>query len=228
MMMDFAEKAAERKTKRVRVLLADDHKLVRAGIRALLEQMPNVEVVGEADDGHAALDLARQCSPDIVLMDIAMKGMNGLEATASLRQAHPDCRVIILSMHATGDYLEQALRAGANGYMLKDAATLELQLALAAVARGDTYLSPAVSALIVKGYLQQEKQGGDDRLTPRQSEILSLIAAGHNTKEIAYQLKLSIKTVETHRAQLMDRLGIRDIAGLVRYAIRTGLIDAGS
>ena len=131
-------------------------------------------------------------------------------------------------MHATGDYLEQALQAGANGYMLKDAATFELQLAIETVSRGDTYLSPAVSALIVKGYLQQEKQAGDNPLTPRQTEILGLIAAGHNTKEIAFQLGLSIKTVETHRAQLMDRLDIRDIAGLVRYAIRTGLIDAAS
>ncbi|MBS1197613.1 MAG: response regulator transcription factor [Proteobacteria bacterium] len=210
----------------LRVLLADDHKLVRAGIRALLEDMPDVEVVGEADEGKQALEMAGELRPDIVLMDIAMKGMNGLEATAQLRQTYPDCCVLILSMHASGDYVEQALRAGANGYMLKDAATMELQLALAAVARGDTYLSPAVSALIVEGYLQKEKSAGDELLTPRQMEILSMIAAGHNTKEIAYQLKLSIKTVETHRAQLMDRLDIHDIAGLVRYAIRTGLIDA--
>lgn len=209
-----------------RVLLVDDHKLVRAGIRALLEAMPDVQVVGEAGDGGEALDLARKCHPDIVLMDIAMKGMNGLDATARLRRDAPECRVIILSMHATGDYLEQALHAGANGYMLKDAATFELQLAIEAVSRGETYLSPAVSALIVKGYLQQEKQSGDSPLTPRQTEILGMIAAGHNTKEIAFKLGLSIKTVETHRAQLMDRLGIRDIAGLVRYAIRTGLIDA--
>jgi len=212
----------------LRVLLADDHKLVRAGIRALLEDMPDVEVVGEADDGRQALAMAGELRPDLVLMDIAMKGMNGLEATAQLRQDYPDCGVIILSMHASSDYVEQALRAGANGYMLKDAATLELQLALAAVSRGDTYLSPTVSALIVQGYLRKEKTAGNELLTPRQMEILSMIAAGHNTKEIAYQLKLSIKTVETHRAQLMDRLDIHDIAGLVRYAIRTGLIDAGN
>ena len=213
-------------TETQRVLLADDHKLVRAGIRALLEDMPEVEVVGEADDGKQALEMVGELRPDVVLMDIAMKGMNGLEATAQLRQDYPDCSVIILSMHASGDYVEQALRAGANGYMLKDAATMELQLALAAVKRGDTYLSPAVSALIVQGYLQKGNTAGDELLTPRQMEILSMIAAGHNTKEIAYQLKVSIKTVETHRAQLMDRLDIHDIAGLVRYAIRTGLIDA--
>lgn len=218
---------SDNKRKVIRVLLVDDHTLVRAGIRALLDAMPDVMVVGEADDGRDALTLAGQLNPDVVLMDIAMKGMNGLEATAALRSQNPDCRVIILSMHATGDYLEQALRAGANGYLLKDAATLELQLAIDAVSRGDTYLSPPVSALIVKGYLQQEKPEGGGVLTPRQNEILGMIAAGLNTKEIAFQLNVSTKTVETHRAQLMDRLGIRDIAGLVRYAIRTGLIDAG-
>lgn len=217
---------SERSASPIRVLLADDHTLVRAGIRALLAGMPEVEVVGEAADGEAALALALNLRPDVVLMDIAMKGMNGLQAAARLHEALPAARVIILSMHATGDYLQQALRAGAAGYMLKDAATLELQLALTAVVRGDTYLSPAVSAQIVEGFLQHDKPAGDATLTPRQSEILRLIAAGQSTKEIAFQLKLSGKTVDTHRAQLMERLGIRDIAGLVRYAIRTGLIDA--
>ena len=210
----------------MRILLADDHKLVRAGIRALLEGMPNVKVIGEANNGREALELARSYKPDILLMDIAMKDMNGLDATAILHKELPACRVVILSMHATGDYLQQALRAGACGYILKDAATLELQLALDAVSRGDIYLSPAVSAHIVEGYLHQDKSPRADLLTPRQTEILRMIAAGNNTKEIAYQLEVSIKTVETHRAQIMERLGIRDVAGLVRYAIRTGLIDA--
>lgn len=208
-----------------RVLLADDHTLVRAGIRALLAAMPEVDVVGEAADGEEALRLALRLLPDVVLMDIAMKGMNGLQATTRLRQELPATRVIILSMHASGDYLQQALRAGAAGYILKDAATLELQLALAAVARGDTYLSPAVSAQVVEGFLQQDRPAGTLTLTPRQSEILRLIAAGLSTKEIAFRLQLSGKTVDTHRAQLMERLGIHDIAGLVRYAIRTGLAD---
>lgn len=208
-----------------RVLLADDHTLVRAGIRALLAAMPEVDVVGEAADGEEVLRLALRLLPDVVLMDIAMKGMNGLQATARLRQELPATRVIILSMHASGDYLQQALRAGAAGYILKDAATLELQLALAAVARGDTYLSPAVSAQVVEGFLQQDRPAGTLTLTPRQSEILRLIAAGLSTKEIAFRLQLSGKTVDTHRAQLMERLGIHDIAGLVRYAIRTGLAD---
>lgn len=177
----------------IRVLLADDHTLVRAGIHALLTGMPNVSVVGEATSGDEALEKARQLRPDIVLMDIAMKGMNGLKATALLREQCPVTRVIILSMHATSDYVQQALRAGAAGYLLKDAATLELQLALTAVAQGDTYLSPAVSAQIVEGYLQHDKAVGETALTPRQSEILGLIAAGHSTKEIAFRLKLLIR-----------------------------------
>ena len=210
----------------VRILLADDHTLVRAGIRSLLLAMPGLVVVGEAADGEEALRLALRLQPDIVLMDIAMKGMNGLQATVRLRAALPATRVIILSMYATSDYLQQALRAGAVGYILKDAATLELELALAAVTRGDTYLSPAVSAQIVEGFLQHDKPAEDVALTPRQREILRLIVSGLSTKEIAFRLQLSGKTVDTHRAQLMERLGIHDIAGLVRYAIRTGLIDA--
>lgn len=210
----------------LRVLLADDHTLVRAGIHALLAGLANVEVIGEAADGEAALQIALRLKPDIVLMDIAMKGMNGLQAAARLHEALPATRVIILSMHATEDYLQQALRVGAAGYMLKDAATLELQLALAAVARGETYLSPAVSAQIVEGFLQNCTSTGSPALTSRQNEILRLIASGQSTKEIAFQLKLSGKTVDSHRAQLMERLDIHDIAGLVRYAIRNGLIDA--
>lgn len=220
--------APDDNTASLRVLLADDHTLVRAGIRALLASMPEIEVVGEAADGEAAVQLALQLQPDIVLMDISMKGMNGLQAAARIHDELPATRVIILSMHATNDYLQQALRAGAAGYMLKDAATLELQMALAAVARGGTYLSPAVSAQVVEGYLQNDMLAENKVLTPRQNEILRLIAAGQSTKEIAFHLNLSSKTVDAHRAQLMDRLGIRDIAGLVRYAIRTGLIDSNN
>lgn len=206
-------------------MLADDHKLVRAGFRSLLEAMPNLDVVAEAADGEEAVSLAQQCQPDIVFMDIAMKRMNGLEAAAQIRDLLPDTRIIILSMHSTADYVQHALRAGATGYMLKDAATFELELALNAVLSGGVYLSPMVSSQVVESYLQKH-QSADDVLTPRQTEILRLIAAGNNTKEIAFQLSLSAKTVETHRAQIMERLCIRDIAGLVRYAIRTGLIKA--
>lgn len=210
----------------IRVLLADDHTLVRAGIRALLQTMPGVEVVGEAVDGDAALSLAQQCLPDVVLMDIAMKGSNGLEATARLRALLPATRVVVLSMHATADYVEQALRAGASGYMLKDSATLELELALAAAMRGDIYLSPSISTQVVAGYLDARNHPAENPLTPRQTEILRLLAGGDSVKEIAFQLTLSIKTIETHRAQIMERLNIHDLAGLVRYAIRAGLARA--
>lgn len=207
----------------MRVLLADDHQLVRAGIRALLEAMSDVIVVGEASDGQEALDLAHRFKPDVVLMDIAMKHMNGLEATVALKKEMPACQVVILSMHATGDYIQQALSAGARGYILKDAATFELQLALDAVSCGGVYLSPAVSEHLLGG--AQVAKSGSDRLTERQKEILRLIALGNSTKEVAFQLGVSIKTVETHRVHIMNRLEIRDVASLVRYAIRSGLVS---
>jgi DNA-binding NarL/FixJ family response regulator len=207
-----------------RVALADDHNLVRAGIRALLDAIPGVEVVGEAANGEAALAIARDRQPDILLMDIAMPGLNGLEATRRVCAECPAVRVVILSMHVTGDYVEQALRAGASGYLLKDAATEELALALAAVGRGDTWISPAVSEQVIDR-LRGDARPADEALTPRQTEILRLLAEGRSTKEIAYELGLSAKTVETHRAQIMDRLGIRDLAGLVRHAIRVGLVS---
>lgn len=207
----------------IRVLLADDHTLVRAGLRALLDALPEVNVVAEAADGDAALAQARTARPDVVLMDIAMPGLGGLDATPRLRREVPESRVIILSMHATGDYVEQAIRAGASGYMLKDAATDELALAVTTVAKGGTWISPAVSSLVIERYLDGGRAAADP-LTPRQKEILTLIAEGLGTKEIAFRLQLSSKTVETHRAQLMERLGLRDIASLVRYAIRNGLV----
>lgn len=207
----------------IHVLLADDHALVRAGIRSLLEGMADIAVVAEAASAAEALAQAQALRPEIVLMDLSMPG-GGLEATSSILAALPQTRIIILSMHATRDYVEQAIRAGAAGYILKDAATAELQLALAAVAQGGTWISPAVSPLLIARYLDPEA-AAPPALTPRQTEILKLIAAGLATKEIAYQLGLSAKTVESHRAQLMERLQIRDVAGLVRYAIRSGLID---
>jgi len=209
----------------IRVLLADDHALVRAGMRSLLNTMTEVQVVGEAASGEEALELAGRERPDIVLMDIAMKGMSGLDAAARLRERHPEVRAIILSMHAGEEYVLKALRAGAVGYLLKDAATGELELALRSVMRGESWFSPAVSRQVVEGYVQ--RVGGEavaDTLTARQREVLKLVAGGKSTKEIAYELKLSVKTVETHRAQIMERLGIRDVAGLVRYALRTGLV----
>ena len=209
----------------LRVLLADDHSLVRAGMRSLLRDIEGVAVVGEAADGGQALALAERERPDVVLLDIAMKGMNGLEAAARFRELHPGIKVIILSMHASEEYVLQALRAGAAAYLIKDSATAELELALRSVMRGETYLSPAISRQVVEGYVQRVGAGaGEDPLTPRQREVLRRIAEGRSTKEIAFDLGLSVKTVETHRAQIMERVGIRDVAGLVRYAMRTGLV----
>jgi DNA-binding NarL/FixJ family response regulator len=211
----------------IRILLAEDHTLVRAGIRALLQNIEGVEVVAEAGDGREALRLTQQQHPDIVFMDIAMAGLNGLDATARLVREFPDVRVIMLSMHANEEYVLQALRAGAVGYLLKDAGTAELELAVRSVGRGETYLSPAVSKHVVADYVR--RVGGEtntlERLTPRQREVLQLIAEGHTTHNIAKTLRISVKTVETHRAQLMERLDIHDIAGLVRYAIRVGLAN---
>lgn len=221
--------STQHSTAPIRVLLADDHALVRAGMRSLLGSMPQVQVVAEAASGEEALQLAERERPDVVLMDIAMKGMTGLEAAARLRERSPGVRVVILSMHAGEEYVLQALRAGAVGYLLKDAATGELELALRSVMRGESWFSPAVSRQVVEGYVQ--RVGGDpgaDVLTTRQREVLRLVAGGKSTKEIAFELNLSVKTVETHRAQIMERLGIRDVAGLVRYALRTGLVPPDS
>ena len=210
--------------KRLRVLLADDHALVRAGIRALLEKMPDVEVVGEANDGLAALAGVKAHRPDVLLMDIAMAGMTGLHAAAQVKKDFPAVKVIILSMHSNEEYVMQAMRAGAAGYLLKDAATGELDVAIHAAVRGETYLSPAISSRVIEGYLSRVSGGGAGPLTPRQREILRLVAQGQSTKEIAFALEISVKTVETHRAQVMERLDIHDVAGLVKYAMRVGLI----
>ena len=212
--------------KPIRVLLADDHTLVRAGIRSLLENMEGIEVIAEAGDGREALRLVRTHRPDVVLMDIAMPGLNGLEAAARIAKKFPNVRVIILSMHVNEEYVLQALRAGAAGYMVKGADAAELEIAIRAVARGETYLSPMVSKHVVTDYIQRisGETSPLELLTPRQREVLQLIAEGYSTKKIARTLKISVKTVETHRMQLMERLDIHDIAGLVRYAIRIGLV----
>ncbi len=211
----------------IRIVLADDHALVRAGIRALCQTLPGVEVVAEASDGSQVLEMIKAHHPDVVLMDIAMKTLNGLEATAQIKREFPQVRVIILSMYTAEDYVLQALKAGASGYLPKDSATHELELALAVVIRGEVYLSPQISRLVVQSYVQHAGTAGSPlgMLTPRQREILKLVAEGHNTKDIAFRLNLSVKTIETHRAQIMKRLSIHDIPGLVRYAIRVGLVS---
>jgi DNA-binding NarL/FixJ family response regulator len=211
-----------------RVLLADDHALVRAGIRALIEKIPNVEVVAEASTGREALELVKSELPNLVLMDIGMTEMGGLEALPRMVKDFPSVKVIILTAHANEEYVIRALRSGAAGYLLKDAATAELQLAIDFVAEDKTYLSPSISRTVIDNYL--ERVGGLlsplEQLTPRQREILQLLAEGRNTKEIAAALDVSIKTVESHRLQLMERLNIHDVPGLVRYAVRSGLVSA--
>lgn len=210
----------------IKLILVDNHTLVRAGFRSLVEDLADIEVIGEADNGRTALQLVETLKPHLVLMDIAMPDMNGLEATARIVHDFPQVRVLIVSMHANEEYVYQALRSGALGYLLKDSGIEELELAIRALARGETYLSPAVSKYVVTDYVRRLGEEGNplDQITPRQREILQLIAEGKSTKEIAELLYISTKTVETHRTQLMDRLDIHDIAGLVRYAIRVGLV----
>lgn len=209
----------------MKIPVADDHTLVRAGLISLIARLPEMEVVGEAADGRQALRMVRDLLPDMVLMDIAMPGLNGLEAAERIHGIHPQTKIIILSMHASEEYVAQALKAGASGYLLKDAATSELEMALKSVAAGQFYLSPAISRQVVDNYLRGGPTGVE-LLTPRQREILQLVAEGKSTRDIAETLHLSVKTVETHRAQLMERLDIHDVAGLIRYALRKGLISA--
>jgi DNA-binding NarL/FixJ family response regulator len=216
---------AERKT----VLLADDHQLVRAGLRLLIDGLPDFEVVAEVGDGIEAVEAARKLRPDLALLDISMPRMGGLEAAAAMRTASPETRVIALSMHASEQHFAAALKAGATGYVIKDAAVTELSEALRAVAAGSHYVSARISGAVMQSLarnLRGEEVGtADPVLSPRQRQVLQLIAEGRNTREIADQLHVSVKTVETHRAELMRRLDIHDVAGLTRYAIRAGLVS---
>jgi DNA-binding NarL/FixJ family response regulator len=211
----------------LRVLLADDHGLVRAGMRALIAEIDGVDVVAEAADGQEALRLIRETRPDVALVDISMPVMNGIEVATRAGKEHPGTRIVIVTMHADEEFVRRALLAGAAGYLLKQADRAEFEMALRALARGDTWLSAAVSRKVVAGYAQGGKPGTAEPfeiLTPRQREVLQLIAEGLSTKEIAARLDLSVKTAETHRTELMERLGIHGVAGLVRYAIRVGLV----
>lgn len=212
----------------IRVLLVDDHALVRAGIRALLNGIAGIEVVGEVEDGRSAVDAVARLHPHIVLMDIMMPALNGLEATARIAKSFVHTRTIVLTMNAAEEYVLRAMRAGAAGYVLKNVSPAELEHAIRAVALGQTYLSPAVSKHVVAAYLNRTGDPNDalDRLTPRQREILQCVAEGMTTKDIARALDLSVKTIEMHRSQLMHALDIHDVAGLVRYALRIGLVSA--
>jgi len=216
----------------MRVILADDHQLVRAGIRALLASFDDVQVLAETSDGHEALQLVDRMQPDVLLLDITLPGLNGLEVAQRVPKVSPSTRVLILSMHTAPEYVTQALRAGVAGYLIKDSAVDELRVALDSVRAGRPYLSPAISQTVLQGFLRTGNAPPDraalDVLTPRQREILQMVAEGHGTRDIAGKLGLSVKTVESHRSQLMDRLDIHDVPGLVRFAIRVGLVSADS
>ena len=210
----------------IRVLIADDHALVRAGIRALVEKIEGVVVVGEAGKGNEALELVKEFEPNLMLLDITMPDGSGFEVLEEVQKNYPTIRVIVLTVHEAGEYAIRALRQGAAGFLPKSAASTELEQAIQTVIRGDVYISPETSRKTLLEY----GKGATKRdllatLSPRQREVLRLIAEGRTTKQMAQVLEISVKTVETHRAQLMERLGIHDVAGLVRYAIIVGLIE---
>ncbi len=215
------------------VILIDDHHLVRAGLRSLIEDISGYEVVAEGSDGDEAIALLTTHSPHILMMDIAMKRLSGLDALPIIKEKFPGLAVILLSMHASSDYVKEAFSKGAQAYLLKDSAEIELELAFAAVKQGEKYVSPKVSqslldALDAQSDSTNQNQNSASPLTIRQIQILRMIALGKGTKEIAYELNLSVKTVESHRSQIMERLDIRDVASLVRYAIKQGIISLDS
>jgi DNA-binding NarL/FixJ family response regulator len=212
--------------KPIRVLLADDHKLMRAGIRSLVKELVDVEIVGEASNGRQALDLVEQLRPDIVLMDLMMPELNGLDATAAVVAKFPRVQVIILSMNASEDHVLHALRSGAAGYLLKNIGPDELEVAIREVANGEKYITGAVAKHVLAGLVDGVKKSLGERLTPRQREVLQLVAEGKTSKQIAKTLGIGLKTAEAHRSELMKNLEIHDVAGLVRYAIRTGLVSS--
>jgi two-component system response regulator NreC len=210
----------------IRVLVADDHTIVRSGVRLLLESEPDIEVVGEALDGHEAIDLAGSLRPDVILMDIAMPGMDGLEATRRIKARWPEIDVLVLTMHRTDDYFFEMLKAGASGYVLKGAQTDELIHALRVVSRGEVFLYPTMASKLVEDYLNREESDGysDLPLSPRETEIMMLLADGYNNKEIADKLVVSPSTVHTHRSNLMAKLGLNSRHELVQYARQRGLL----
>lgn len=214
--------------KKIQVLLADDHTILRDGIRSLLEGEPDISVVGEAEDGRTAVKLTSQLLPDVVLMDIAMPLLNGLEATRRIRHACPQVKILILTMYENEEYIRQALASGAMGYILKDATARELLDAIHTVHRGEAVLSPAITRLVIENYLRWgdlQENDTSDGLSPREREVLQLIAEGYTSKQIAEILCISIKTVQAHRANLMSKLNLHDRADLIKYAIQRKIID---
>ena len=209
-----------------KILLVDDHRLFRDGLRALMESQSGMDVVGEADDGRMAVDLTRNLSPDVVIMDVGMPGLNGIEATRQIVTEAPGIKVIALSMHSDRQFVTGMFGAGASGYLLKDCAFEELINALHTVIKNLTYMSPEISTIVVEDYVHRVSKSDDaipDALTPRAREVLQLLAEGMNTKQLASHLNISVKTVEAHRRQIMEKLNLHSIAELTKYAIRTGL-----
>ncbi len=212
---------------RIRVFLVDDHLMMREGIRWLLEKTPDIEIVGEAGDGVEAVVGVEQLAPDVVLMDISMPRLGGLEATRQIKEQNPQVKVLILTMHETDQYLSQMLQSGASGYVVKTAAFSELVSAVRAVYQGDVYLYPAIARMLVDDYLlkvKAGKEGSHDSLTSREKEILRLVAEGTKNKEIAGLLGISLRTVQAHRTNLMRKLGVHDRTELVKYAVRNGVV----
>jgi len=212
----------------IKVLVADDHTILRQGIKALLANQEGIEVVGEAKDGREAIKVIEELLPDVILMDIAMPGLNGAEATRRIKKKFPKMKVLVLTMYANEEYIFQILNAGANGYLVKETAFQDLISAIKAVYSGESFMSPSISKKVVNGYIQQAR--GDKKkicevLTPREREILQLIAEGNSSKKIAEALFISPKTVETHRTHIMDKLNIHNRSGLIKYAIRKGMVD---
>jgi DNA-binding NarL/FixJ family response regulator len=214
--------------RKIRVLLADDHTILRDGIRSLLEDQQDIEVIGEAEDGQTAVKMATQLDPDIVIMDIAMPLLNGLEATRHIRRDSPQVKVLILTMHENEEYIRQVLAAGAFGYVLKDAAARDLLGAIRAVYNGESVLSPAITRLVIEDYLRwgdMQPVDASNGLTSREREVLQLIAEGYTNKEIAEILCLSIKTIQSHRTNLMGKLDLHDRGELIKYAIQKKIIE---
>lgn len=209
---------------KIRIVLADDHSVVRQGFRRILEAQTDMEIVGEASNGREALDTAAKLSPDVVVMDVAMPELNGIEATRRMGEAAPRTRVLALSMHKDSVYVREILRAGARGYLLKDAVDEDLIAAVRAVARGEGYLSPGVADAVLTDY-RQHVTDPIDLLTSREREVLQLIAEGKTNKEIATTLNLSVYTVDAHRGRIMEKLNLHSTGELVRFAIRKGLVD---
>lgn len=215
---------------KIKVLLAEDHTIVRKGLRSLLEKETSIAVVGESEEGRDAVKKANELEPDVVVMDISMPGLNGLEATRQLKKRFPGMKIIILTAHANEEYVFQTLQAGASGYLIKSAAPTDLISAIQAAMRGESYLSPSISRTVIDEYIRQTQKmsegekGFSEILTQREREVLQLIAEGRTTKEIADELCISIKTVETHKSHLKEKLTIPHTAGLIQYAIRKGLI----